>query len=435
LRLEPKALGIEEILRRPASLPSFYRVRRPHRVETPVDAALLTAQALGPQLSGVQPGQRIAIAVGSRGISQIAVVVQCCVRLLKEIGAEPFIVPAMGSHGGATAEGQTAILAGLGIREDTVGAPILATMDTVDLVEVAPGLHAHLDAAAAAADGILLVNRIKGHTSFDGPIESGLAKMTAIGLGKQRGAEQLHQRGPAQISDRIRTVARAVISRSPVIGGLGLVEGPTHELHRVAFLHPEEIGEAAEVALLEEAKALEPRIPIVDIDVLIVDAIGKDKSGTGMDTNVVGRRMIRGTAEPLTPRVTNIVALGLTPASGGNAIGIGLADFVPATVVDQIDLVSTYANALTAGLQGVQRAQIPIVLATDRDAVMAALLTASLSDTGTARIVRIRDTLTLDDLMVSEALLAECIQAGFEIDTEIDGSSMGFTDDGAITRW
>jgi hypothetical protein len=416
-------------------LPDFYRVRRPHRVETSVDAALLTTQALGPQLAGVRPGQRIAIAVGSRGISQIAVVVQRCVQLLKEIGAEPFIVPAMGSHGGATAEGQTAILAGLGISEATVGAPILATMDTVDLFEVAPGLHAHLDAAAAAADGILLVNRIKGHTSFDGPIESGLAKMTAIGLGKQRGAEQLHQRGPAQISDRIRKVARAVISRSAVIGGLGLVEGPTHELHRIAFLHPEEIGEEAEVALLEEAKGLEPRIPIVDIDVLIVDAIGKDKSGTGMDTNVVGRRMIRGTDEPRAPRVTNIVALGLTPASGGNAIGIGLADFVPAKVIDQIDLVSTYANALTAGLQGVQRAQIPIVLATDRDAVTAALLTASLSDTGTARIVRIRDTLTLDDLMVSESLLAECIEAGFEIDTEVDGSCLGFTDDGAITRW
>lgn len=395
----------------------------------------MTARALGPHLGRVQPGQRIAVAVGSRGISRISTVVQCCVRVLKEAGAEPFIVPAMGSHGGATAEGQVAVLAGLGITERHVGAPIRATMNTVDLGEAGHGLHAHLDAEAAAADGILVVNRIKSHTSFDGRIESGLAKMVAIGLGKQHGAEKLHQRGPAEIEERIRLVAGTTMSRSPVIGGLALVENAEHDLDQITFLTPDQIAGTGEGELLSRAKALEPRLPVDDIDVLIIDVVGKDKSGTGMDTNVIGRRMIRGSAEPQTPRVTNIVALSLSPASEGNATGIGLADFVPASLVADLDLVSTYANALTAGLQGVQRAQIPIVLATSRDAVTAALLTAAVTDTATARVVRIRDTLALDDLMVSESLLSQCIRDGFEAVPGSDVSCLGFTDDGELSGW
>lgn len=395
----------------------------------------MTARALGPQLARVQPGQRIAVAVGSRGISRTSTVVQCCVRLLKEAGAEPFIVPAMGSHGGATAEGQVAVLAGLGITEEHVGAPIRATMNTVDLGEARHGLHAHLDAEAAAANGILVVNRIKSHTSFDGRIESGLAKMVAIGLGKQHGAEELHQRGPAQIEERIRVAARTTMSRSPVIGGLALVENAAHDLDQIAFLTPDQIAGTGEGELLSRAKALAPRLPVDDIDVLIVDVVGKDKSGTGMDTNVIGRRMIRGSAEPETPRVTNIVALSLSPTSEGNAIGIGLADFVPASLVADLDLVSTYTNALTAGLQGVPRAQIPIVLATSRDAVTAALLMAAVTDTETAGIVRIRDTLALDDLMVGESLLSHCIRDGFEAVPESDVSCLRFTDDGELSGW
>jgi hypothetical protein len=383
----------------------------------------------------VQPGDRVAVAVGSRGITDIATVVTRIVAALREVGAEPFIVPAMGSHGGGTPEGQVATLAQLGITKETTGASVLATMDVVDFGPVEAGLSAHLDAHAAGADAVLVVNRIKSHTSFDGEIASGLAKMLAIGLGKKVGAEALHAAGPAHIERRIRAVSAALVSQVRVVGGLALLEGPRHELRRIEYVEPAGIGGQAEIDLLAHAKEWEARLPFDHLDVLVVDAMGKDKSGTGMDTNVIGRRLIHQVPEPTTPRITNIVALTLTPASDGNATGLGLADFVPADLLGSVDLAKTYANSLTAGLQGVQRAQIPIVLATAHDAIGAALLTSGVPDLGAVRAARMHDTLSVDDLMVTEPLLAECLEAGYHVVNETAGSSLVFEESGRAEEW
>jgi Domain of unknown function (DUF362) len=434
-RLQPRAPSLGEVLGRPVDWPRFVRIRRDSSLGPAPDVQELLTGPLSELSARVKPGHRVAVAVGSRGITGIATVVARTVETLRRLGAEPFIVPAMGSHGGATAEGQRATLAKLGVTEQAMGAPVLATMDVVDLGAVQPELHAHLDAHAAGADAVLIVNRLKSHTSFDGAIASGLAKMLAIGLGKKVGAELLHAAGPARIEQRIRDVAQAIVSRAPIVGGLAILEGPRHELRRVEFVEPEGIGGKAEVELLAIAKSWEARLPLDQIDVLVVDEIGKDRSGTGMDTNVIGRRLIHGSPEPTSPRITNIVALALTAASDGNATGLGLADFVPADLLASVDLVKTYANSLTAGLQGVQRAQIPIVLANARDALAAALLTSGVPQASQVRAVRMRDTLSVDDLMVSESLVSECLDRGYHVVGEGAESCLAFDESGGMSAW
>ncbi|HXA63373.1 MAG TPA: lactate racemase domain-containing protein [Streptosporangiaceae bacterium] len=412
------------------------RVRRTQRPAVePLDAGAAVSAALQPLLASLRPGARIALGVGSRGIAGLAEVVTACVATLRAAGAQPFIVPAMGSHGGATGQGQEHILRELGVTQQTVGAPVMASMDTVCVGSLEPGLDVFIDRHAWAADAIFVINRVKSHTSFTGVIESGLAKMLAIGLGKQRGAEELHRLGPLHLEHRIRRVARHLVDNLPVLGGLALVEDGAKNLRLVQYVAPKDIGETGEAALLSQAKQLEARLPVSLIDVLIVDAIGKDRSGTGMDTNVIGRRMVRGSPEPTHPVITNVVALSLTAGSGGNAIGLGLADFVPQRLMADVDLTATYANALTAGLQGVQRAQIPITLATDRDAVAAAILTAGTVDPSQARVVRIRDTLRLEELMVTRSLLDECEHAGYTPAPQPAGPAPLFDPDGRITRW
>lgn len=397
------------------ALPTLVHVRRRERETAPppgpVDA---TRAALQDELSGVSAGERVAIAVGSRGIAGIADVVRTCVTLVRERGAEPFVVPAMGSHGGATAEGQREVLASLGITEEGVGAPVVASMETVKLgtVEVGEGdlLDVYVDTHAARADHVLLANRLKSHTSFSGAVESGLAKQLAIGLGKQRGAQELHRLGPAHLERRIVAAARLLTTELSVLGGLALIEDGRKRLAQVAFLPPADIGGEGEAALLVLAKAQEGRLPFRHLDVLLVDLMGKEISGTGMDTNVLGRRMVRGMPEPPGVAITNVVVLGVSQASEGNAVGIGLADFTTAAAIADVDLAVTYANALTAGQQGVQRAQLPIVLATDQDAIQAALHTAGLSDPADVRMVRMRNTLRLDELWVTPNLLPECAE-------------------------
>ena len=434
IAMAPAAPRVSDILGRRAALPGFVRMRRSLPESEPIDIAPAVQAALEGPLGPVVPGSRIAIAVGSRGITGLVMVVRECVRVVRGAGGEPFIVPAMGSHGGATAEGQRAVLARLGIEESTCDAPVLATMDAVDLGEVGPGLHAHLDANVAGAGGVIVVNRLKSHTSFTGLIESGLAKMIGIGLGKQRGAEQIHDRGPAVLERRILACAHRIIDTGLVVGGLALIEDRAHRLATIEFVTPSDIGGPGEQRLLDRAKSLEARLPVASIDVLIIDELGKDKSGTGIDTNVIGRRMIRGESEPERPLVINLVVLGLTEASGGNATGIGLADFVPARLMSQLDLVSTYMNSLTAGLQGVQRAQLPIVLDSDQDVVEAAALTAAIAVPEQARMVRIRDTLSLDDVMVSKALEAEFAAQSY-ITLASDGPCFGFDETGRISSW
>jgi hypothetical protein len=330
-------------------------------------------------------------------------------------------VPAMGSHGGSTAAGQEETLAGLGITENQVGAPIRATMETVSL-GLAADVDVAVDAVAAAADHIVIVNRLKSHTSFSGGIESGLGKMLAIGLGKQHGAEEVHRRGAVELERRIRLAARHICDRLPVRGGIALVEGLDKRLISVKYVSVDGIAGAEEETLLSLAKEHEARLPFAAADVLVVDTMGKQYSGTGMDTNVLGRRMVRSMPELSTPRITHIVCLSVSLGSHGNAVGVGLADFLPEAALAGIDPLATYANTLTAGSQAVQRAQIPIVLADEVDAVSAAILTADLADLSAVRLARIHNTLHLDEMLVSPALVQEA-SGSYEVVAE--GSLFG----------
>lgn len=397
-----------------------------HDVEDPEQASY--DQVL-PRLVGVRRGESVAIGVGSRGITSIGRVVSGVVRAVLDQGGRPFIVPAMGSHGGGSAPGQRETLAGLGITEEHVGAPVRTTMDTLPVGEHA-GVVVAVDAYAGRADHLLVVNRLKSHTSFSGEIESGLAKMLAIGLGKQHGAEELHRLGPTHLEARIRSTARYLTGQLPVLGGLALIEGVDKRLIHVAFVAASGIGGDEEAALLTRAKRHEARLPFDEIDVLLVDTIGKEFSGTGMDTNVIGRRMVRSMPELEVPRISTIVCLRISPGSHGNAVGIGLADFVPVAALEGFDPVATYTNTLTAGSQALQRAQIPIVMNDDADAVRAAILTSDVSDVDDLRLARIRNTLHLDEMLVSRRL-AEQAPLGY---TSVLGSHL-FDSDGALAAW
>lgn len=426
------APALHEVIRRTVDAPPLVRLRRrTRRKGDRQDAGQLSRHALAGRLDAVRPGDSVALAVGSRGIADLAAIVRSVVTELRAREAVPFIVPAMGSHGGATAEGQCHVLAELGITQVSVGAPLEASMETVQLGR-ADDVDVHVGQRAAAADHVIIVNRLKSHTSFSGQVESGLAKMLAIGLGKQRGAEELHRRGPAHLEARIQSAGRMLKAALPLLGGLAVVEAADKSVDRIEFLAPEQIGGQAEAELLALAKAQESRLPFAQLDVLVVDLMGKEISGTGMDTNVLGRRMVRGMPEPAGVDITNVVVLEVSQASEGNAVGIGLADFAPARALEGVDLIATYANALTAGLQGVQRAQLPIVLATDVDVVQAAVLAAGLDDPGAVRLARIRNTLSLDEIMVSSNLVPE-VAGDYEPFPGHD--RYGFTPDGRVEPW
>ncbi|MGE4296877.1 MAG: hypothetical protein AB7E47_02515 [Desulfovibrionaceae bacterium] len=371
-----------------------------------MDAAVRQAVAPLDLAAAVRPGQSVAIAVGSRGINRIDEAVAALCALCRDLGAAPFVFPAMGSHGGATPEGQTAVLAALGVTEARVGAPIRATMDTVVLGTALPGLETHLDAFAATADHIIPVGRIKSHTKFKAPLESGLFKMMAVGMAKHRGATLMHRMSLAHgFYECIRAAGRLMLDKTPVLFGLGMVENGFGNAHTVAAVRPAAM-EAREEELLRLAKVLSPKIPFPDIDLLIVDRIGKDISGTGMDTNVTGRnRDILGDFTT-TPRVKRVVVRDLTAKTGGNALGIGFADFTTDRAVAAMDYAKTVTNALTG--VSPEKAAIPIHFATDREVVAAALGSLGHWTPDTVKVVRIADTLHLDRLYASAALLAAC---------------------------
>ncbi len=351
----------------------------------------------------VHPNARVAVAVGSRGITKLVEIVKRTVQHLQALGAEVFIVPAMGSHGGATAEGQRAVLARLGITEALC--PIRATMDVVQLGTTPSGIPAFADRYAAEADHILLINRIKPHTAFSGEIGSGLLKMLAIGLGKQRGAQAAH-RWAFQLSlERvIREVAQLMLAKLPVLGGLAIVEDFHHQPALIAGLRPEEFF-VKEPELLEQARALMPRLPFDELDLLIVDEAGKEVSGTGMDTHVIGRFQVLNEPEPERPRIKRIYLRDLTLSSDGNGLGIGLADFIHERVLKRLDLQKTYINALTG--TGPEKARVPVHLPSDRAAIKWALATIGPVPPAEARVLWIKNTLELERFMLSTALGAE----------------------------
>ncbi|GAA5187166.1 hypothetical protein GCM10023322_34900 [Rugosimonospora acidiphila] len=362
------------------------------------------AAGIGAAESGAAgDGAPVAVAVGSRGIAHLAELVAAAVDELRRAGFAPFIVPAMGSHGGGTAEGQAAVLAGYGITEQRLGVPVRAGMDTEVVGEV-DGVPVHLDRYVARAGRAFLVARVKPHTDFRGGIESGAAKLAAIGLGKQAGAQELHGRGIEGLRETMPAVGRYLADRY-LLGALAVVEDEFDETLVVRGLVPGDIGRAGERELLELARRSLPRLPVEGgIDVLVVSRMGKDISGTGMDPNVIGRWLVPGLAEPDPAPVRAVVALNLTEASHGNAIGVGLADFVPARLVSGIDLDAFYLNVMTAGWAGLRRGRLPVVLPTDRDAIVAALAVCGPEAARRPRLVWIRDTLHTQVCAVSEAL-------------------------------
>lgn len=346
----------------------------------------------------------IAVGVGSRGIANIGQIAIAAVRELKKAGFDPFVVPAMGSHGSTLAEGQARILDGYGINESTVGVPIKATMETEVIGEV-DGVPIHMDQNVVAAGAVFLIGRVKPHTDFVGPIESGLAKMCAIGLAKQRGAQAIHAAGIRGLRDVMPKAARIAAAQGILIGGLAIVENARDETARIVGLQANEVGEEAEATLLAEAKRLLPKIPFSDLDVLVIDHMGKDISGAGIDANVIGRWRIPGVEEDMKPSITCIVTLNLTEASHGNAAGLGLADFIPVRLAGQVDLSAFYSNLLTAGIAGVERGQFPIVLASDRDCVKAAIACCGRTAQEDLKLVWIADTLHTETFAVSADLL------------------------------
>ena len=353
----------------------------------------------------IKPGETVAITAGSRGVANVATAVKATADYLKTLGAHPFVVPAMGSHGGATPEGQRSVLEHYGITEETVGAPVKATMEVVELGKTADGLPVFLDRYAAEADHVIPLNRIKAHTDFNGSIESGLMKMMVIGLGKQEGANFYHraffQYGFEHV---IMAVGGFILDSGKIAFGIGLIEN-AHEDTAKAIAMPAAQLLQTERELLVEAKSLMGRLPFDELDLLIVDWTGKNMSGTGMDTNVIGRMMQNFEPEPVKPAILRIFVRDLTEESDGNATGIGLADFTTTRLVDKIDRHSTYMNGITA--LGPQKSKIPFYYDTDQEAIEVALDTIGLTEPEDARVIRIESTLRLTELDISEVLLED----------------------------
>jgi hypothetical protein len=357
--------------------------------------------------SSVTPGMTVAVGGGSRGLTQRVDLLRGTVRGLRELGAEPFVVPAMGSHGGGTAEGQLKMLESLGMTEESVGAEIRATMATVEVARTASGMPIYLDEHAAAADRILPVNRIKPHTCFKGPIESGCTKMAVVGFGKQPGAAQIHSCGPTEMRERLMDGIVALRATGRLLGGISSLESAGGNVVDVGGLTADDVGGEAERRLTERARELVPPLPFDEIDVLIIERGGKDISGTTMDPNVTGRYWVHGLDDLASPKVATIVLLGITDVSAGNVLGIGLADFIPVDVATRIDWQKTYLNCFTAGPSGVRRARMPMVLPDEHACVKAALSMCGKGVGEPKRVVRIRSTLHLTSCWVSEALLGD----------------------------
>jgi len=380
------------------------------------------------QKVALKPGLTVAVAVGSRGITDLAKVVAEVVRRLKAAGMKPFITPAMGSHGGATAEGQKEVLGLRGITEETVGAPVKATMEVVSMGE-ADGIPLFLDRLAYEADAIVLINRIKPHTNFIGATESGLIKMIAIGLGNQKGAEHYHRLSVVRDQYKIiSTAGKELIRRAKVLFGVGLVENQDHKTCMIRAAAADEI-EAVESELLKEARACLPLIPIEEADLLIIDEMGKDISGEGIDPNVVGRDVCAyGARRPL-PRITRIFVRDLTPGSEGSALGIGQADFTLRRLVDKIDFKVTAINCLTACCP--ESGKIPLAYETDREAIEAALMTLRPYSLEDLRIVHIKNTLELNTLWASEGCLAD-IDGRADVEVGEERVSLSFDPSGNL---
>ena len=401
--------------------PTMYAVQRVYQAdevpEVPQDDLPARVRDELRNLQGrLRPGAHVAITAGSRGVANIAAILHTCGEAVRAAGGDPFVIPAMGSHGGATAEGQTAVLAGYGVTPDTVGMPVVSNMEVREIGRVADGMPVYLSVTALEADHVLLVNRVKPHTDFRGSVESGLAKICAIGLGKQRGAQTIHSYGSRGLAELMPQAARCLVETTgKIVGGLAILENAFDRTASVHWVEPEGIAGPAEEALQRRAKELLASIPFDQVDVLVIEEMGKNISGCGMDTNVIGRMWVPGVPETERPRIQAIVVLDLTEASHGNATGIGLADFTTDHLVSKIDWHATYVNGYTSGVGGLMRNRLPWVLPDDRAAIAAAIRMCGKPDPSTVRLVRVKNTLMVAHMEISESLLDESPDVRVEV--------------------
>jgi len=409
------------------SIPRVYKVKyhiESHYIKN-ISEELISQLKTTSVLSQVHRGQRIAITVGSRGITNQVLVVKTLIDQLKKVGAEPFVITAMGSHAGANARNQKAMIEGLGFTENYLGVPIKSTMEVVEIGTTFSGLPVYIDKYAYEADGVILLNRVKFHTSFQGPVESGILKMGVIGLGNQKGAEICHELGFEGMSQRILEIAKVIIKRVPVLFGVAIIEDGQHQTAEIHVL-PHQCIENKELQLLRRAKNFMVQIPFKSLEVLVIDQIGKDISGTGLDTNVVGRYHTGHCSGG--PDIKRISILDISDGSNGNGHGLGIADFTTQRVYKKYNFAETYPNALTSNVP--VSAKIPMVLPSDRYCIQAALKTCLLKDKKDARMVRIKDTLSLREIEVSENMRSqieshsrlEIIQGPYELSFNEDGN-------------
>jgi hypothetical protein len=380
----------------------------------------------------IQPGETVAISAGSRGVANIHIIIKAVADHLSSIDARPFIVPAMGSHGGGTAEGQQGIIEGYGITEEFCNCPIKASMETVIVCDAKEGFPVHFDKHAYGADHVIVVGRVKPHTNFSGDIESGLMKMMLIGLGKHAGAKIYHRAiADFNFGQIVRSVASEVLEKCGIVAGLAIVENSYDETARIEAIAPDNF-EDREKELLVIAKKWMPKLPFDAADILVLDEIGKDISGSGMDTNVVGRKYHdHQAAEGETPRIKKIVVRGLTPATHGNASGIGLAEFCRTRLVEEMDARITRINCITGGHS--TGAMVPLDYETDREILDVALVSIGLTEPPDARFLWARNTLDVAEIVCSDRYLQEA-QERDDLEVLSEPRPMPFGEDGNLPQ-
>ncbi|WP_284036510.1 lactate racemase domain-containing protein [Neobacillus sp. 114] len=388
------------------SFPKMAKIRQKFQVESLQDIPGTIAEQFQ-QVNAdekIKPGMEIAITVGSRGINNIPLIVKSVADEIRKRGATPFVFPAMGSHGGATAEGQKEMVESLGVTEEYTGCEIRSSMDVVEVGVTSEGIPVYVDKIAYNADGIIVMGRIKPHTDFKNKIESGVLKMASIGMGKHKQALALHTYGIKGISEMMPEVGKVAIAKSNTLFGIGIVENAHEETAIIEAIEPDQIEER-ERELLKKAFTLMPSLPVDEMDILLVDEIGKNYSGTGFDTNIIGRIRVLGVEEPKRPSIKYVIASNLSEVSHGNALGIGLADLTTKRLFEKIDIKTMNENVVTSTF--LARASIPIVLDNDQEALKAALRATWGVAPEQARIVRIPNTLHIGELYVSEVIFNE----------------------------
>jgi len=412
------------------TLPKFVKVRQ-HFMQARIDNIAKEVRAqLVPHLTDLK-GKTIAIGVGSRGIANIKEITKTLVDDLITAGAKPFVIPTMGSHGGATASGQAEVLATYGITPDSMGVPVDASMEVVSIGELEPGLPIYVAQSALQADGIVVIARVKAHTAFRGPIESGVAKMLTIGLGKQIGADSLHHQGFGRFAELIPKVAQMIVEKSKVLFALGIVENAYEQTYKIEILtRPDILAMEKEMALLEESKRIMGRILFPEFDVLVIEEIGKNISGDGQDPNVTGLYINKYCSGG--PRFQKSVIFSLTEETHGNANGMGVVDVVTRNLFDNIDFGATYTNSFTS--TEILPVKIPMVAGSKEDALRIVVKACNEVDCGKHRIVWIKNTLELEEIVISDALLAEA-QAHSQIEILTQPGELTFNQGEPIFPW